>query len=540
MDGVADEKLRHQQPDHNQSGFPVDALSGNPNNRPVILRGVIALFQIGVIVRSSMSSSTEAPIIIIGAGPAGLTAGVELARLGLPVHVIESDPEYVGGIARTVHFGPYRLDIGGHRFFTRNTEVMQWWQAMLPEDFRVVERQSRIYFNGRFFDYPLRAPDVLRKLGLRDALAVPATWLRRRVQPVRPETSFRDWVVNRFGDRLFECFFESYTEKVWGLRCSEISADWAAQRIQGLSLQRAILNSLGLGRLRRGGSPKTLIERFHYPRLGCGQMWEQAREAIEAAGGVVELDRCVVSIRTEAGRVEHVTCRDRSGNRHDYPASAIVSSMPLRDLVRALEPAPPEEIRQAAESLGYRDFITVALVVERPDCFSDQWIYIHEPSVRVGRVQNFRNWSPDMVPDPAVSVLGLEYFCFAGDSLWNTADEDLIALATQELETIGLVEPGEVREGKVVRMEKAYPVYDHDYKQSVATVRDWLKEVKMLWSAGRNAMHQYNNQDHSMAAALLAAKNLAGKDERDPWSINHEGEFTPRATPKPIESALRR
>jgi protoporphyrinogen oxidase len=407
---------------------------------------------------------------------------------------------------------------------------------MLAEEFIEVARQSRIYYNGHLFDYPLRVSDLVRKLRPADSLAVVGTWLWRRVRPVRPERSFRDWVINRFGDRLFHRFFESYTEKVWGIRCSQISADWAAQRIQGFSLHHAIRNSLGLGR-RRDGSIKTLIESFHYPKMGCGQMWERARDAIDAAGGHVELDRRVVSVRLEGGRVVGVTCRYGAGAFHDYSAGAVVSSMPLRDLIRCLTPRPPEPVRAAANALAYRDFITVALVVDRADCFPDQWIYIHEPAVRVGRVQNFKNWSAAMVPDEATSVLGLEYFCFEGDTLWSMADEELVALAARELEKVGLVRAGEVRDGKVVRMTKAYPVYDHDYRAGVQIIRGWLAGIPNMWSAGRNAMHQYNNQDHSMAAALLAAANLTGRDTRDPWSINHVDDFPPAATPHRADRA---
>lgn len=481
-----------------------------------------------------MEPVNTSPVIIIGAGPAGLTAGVELVRAGVPVRVLESDPEYVGGLARTVRFGPWRIDVGGHRFYTRNAEVMSWWQAMLSDDLLVVERQSRIYYKGKFFDYPLRAPDVMKKLGIADAAASIGTWLLRRVRPVRPERSFRDWIVNRFGDRLFSCFFESYTEKVWGLNCSQISADWAEQRIQGFSLQHAILNSLGLGRW-NGNSPKTLIERFHYPRLGCGQMWERARDVIEQGGGVVELGWAVDRLIIEDRRVTQAIARGVDGSVRELPVQAAISSMPLRDLIRALDPPAPDDVRAAAERLAYRDFLTVALVVESADAFTDQWIYIHEPSVRVGRIQNFRNWSPAMVPDPGVSVLGLEYFCFEGDTMWTSTDEELIELAARELETIGLARREQVREGKVVRMAKAYPVYDHSYRDAVDIIRRWLMaNVGNLWSAGRNAMHQYNNQDHSMAAALLAAANLTGRDDRDPWSINHAGEFSPRLTPQPL------
>ena len=472
-----------------------------------------------------MDLPVDDPFVVVGAGPAGLTAGVELARAGHPLQILESDPEYVGGLARTVRYGSYRVDLGGHRFLTDNREIMDWWRRMLPDDFLEVARQSRIYYNGQFLDYPLRGPEVFLKLGPLDSLACLGSYLWRLVHPLKPERSLRDWVVNRFGDRLFHRFFESYTEKVWGIPCTELSADWAAQRIRGLSLKRAILNALGRGRRGKRNRVKTLVERFHYPRLGCGMMWEAARDRILADGGRVELDRRVETIDIEDGMVRAVHCIDSVGERYAYRCRSLISSMPLRDLVQAFRPAPPTKILESAARLSYRDFLTVILVVKRRDCFSDQWIYVHDPDVRLARVQNFKNWSATMAPDPSETVLGLEYFCFAGDDLWNMEDAKLIEMARKEVDKIGLVGSSEVSDACVIRVPKAYPVYNHGYRAEIRTIRDWLKTIPNLQSAGRNAMHQYNNQDHSMMAAMIAVQNLMGKDRRDPWMVDHAGEY---------------
>lgn len=480
------------------------------------------------------SSSPAEEIIIIGAGPAGLTAGVELIRSGRRIRVLEADPEYVGGIARTAKFGNYRLDIGGHRFYSKSEEIEKWWHQILPNDFLERPRKSRIYYRKHFLEYPLQAMDAYKKMGFWFSFTAVLGHLHRKVFPIRPERSLRDWVTNRFGDKLFHTFFESYTEKVWGIKCTEISADWAAQRIQGLSIPKIILRMI----LPKGTGPnvKTLIDKFHYPRLGCGMVWERATEMINEAGSSVDLDRKVTRITLRDNRVAGITCVDGAGVVREYPCTHLISSMPLRELVEAFGDQAPANVAAAAKKLKYRDFITVGLVVKKDDCFPDNWIYIHDPEVKLGRIQNFKNWSPEMVPDPGITFLGLEYFCFEGDGLWTMKNEDLVKLGRKEIEQIGLVAQSDVTDGCVVRMPKAYPIYDDDYKAAVAEIRDWLKTIPNIWSAGRNAMHQYNNQDHSMLTALISAHNLMGTDQRDPWMVNHNAEYIEeRRVPRRME-----
>jgi protoporphyrinogen oxidase len=466
-----------------------------------------------------------AEVVIIGGGPAGLTAAYELVKHGRSVTVLEKDPTYVGGIARTVQYKGFRFDIGGHRFFSKSDEIERLWDELCAEDLLRRPRLSRIYYRGTFFDYPLKAGNALRGLGVFESMACVASYLRYRARPIRPELSFEDWVVNRFGRRLFEIFFRTYTEKVWGMPCNQISADWASQRIKGLSLKEAVLNALLPQRNRsRDRTIKTLIDSFRYPRLGPGMMWETTRDRVAALGGEVKMGHTVTAIRHDGRRVTGVVIRTGSGNTETLPAEHVISSMPLRELIEQWDPAPPQAVLDAARSLKYRDFLTVALIVRRPQLFPDNWIYIHDPSVKVGRIQNFRAWSPEMVPDPELACLGLEYFCFEGDSLWTTSDSELIALATREIDRIGLIRADEVIDGCVVRMEKTYPVYDGAYARHVEVIRDYLGQFTNLQVVGRNGMHKYNNQDHSMMTALLAARNIMGA-QFDVWKVNTDAEY---------------
>ncbi len=469
-------------------------------------------------------------VVILGAGPAGLTAAYSLVKKGATPVVLEADPEYVGGISRTIRYKGFFFDIGGHRFFSKSKVVEDLWTEILPDDLIHRPRKSRIYYRRRFFSYPLKAFEALFNLGMLESVRCVLSYGAARLRPIRPVRSFEDWVVNQFGRRLFEIFFKTYTEKVWGMSCKEISADWAAQRIKGLSLLSAVLHAVLPRREPKDRSQvvKTLIDSFRYPRLGPGQMWEAARDRVRAGGGRVLLGHTAIGLaRNEATGVWTVRARKRTGEESAFEADHVISSIPMRELFAALEPAPSPEAARAAASLRYRDFLTVSLILKERDAFDDNWIYIHEPGVRVGRVQNFKSWSPEMVPDPSLNCYGMEYFCFEGDGLWESSDEDLLALATRELEELGLCRAGDVLDGTVVRQKKAYPVYDEGYAERVDLLRREIEtRYPGLWLVGRNGMHKYNNQDHAMMTALLTVENIVeGRIHYDTWLVNQDAEY---------------
>ncbi len=466
----------------------------------------------------------ETKIIILGAGPAGLTAAAELCDNEKAVTIIEKDPHYVGGLARTVHYNGYRFDIGGHRFFSKSAEITQWWKDRLPEDFVPVKRLSRIFYQKKFFDYPLRASNALLNLGIGTSFLCLLSYFHSRLFPIQPESSFADWVTNRFGQKLFHIFFKTYTEKVWGMPCDQISADWAAQRIKGLSLSKAVLNALLPPKKKGKDVAKTLIDSFQYPRLGPGMMWEKTRDDLIRQGVRIRMGEGVVSIKHQRGRVVSVLTRDQAGKEQEYSADAFISSMPLRDCILAVTPALPAEIREAAARLQYRDFLTVALIIQGSSLFPDNWIYVHDPAVLLCRIQNFNNWSAEMVPRANTTCLGLEYFCFAGDGLWNMPDSELIDLGKLELYKLGLVDPNQVDNGCVVRMEKAYPVYYPGYRDDISLLRSAIAGLKNFQVIGRNGMHKYNNQDHSMMTGLLAARNTMDGNF-DVWKVNTDAEY---------------
>jgi protoporphyrinogen oxidase len=459
------------------------------------------------------------PVVVIGAGPAGLTAASELHKSGIASVILEKD-SVVGGLARTVCYKGYRFDIGGHRFFTKVAAVNKMWHEVLGSDLLRRSRRSRIYFNKKYFDYPLRVSNAVCGLGPRISLLAVLSYLGAKAKPRLPEVSLEDWVINRFGRVLYKLFFKTYTEKVWGIPCSQIGADWAEQRIRGLSLYRVAMAAFAPSRARK---IKTLIEEFDYPRLGPGQMWESVQAKMNTAGNPVLTDAEVVSIRHAGDLIVEVVA-NRSGQLHPFPVSEVISSMPLRDLLERLDPPAPAGILDLARSLRYRDFLTVALIMDRPNLFPDNWIYVHEPSVKVGRVQNFGNWSPDLVPAGGHSCLGLEYFCFQGDDLWTMCDKDLLTQACNELEILGLASRAAVVDGTVVRMGKAYPVYDPLYNSKLKAIRDYLGNFRNFHPVGRNGLHRYNNQDHSMFTAMLAVQNILG-EEHDVWSVNMESEY---------------
>ena len=459
-------------------------------------------------------------VVVIGGGPAGLTAAYLLAKDGVRVTVLEAD-DIVGGISRTAQYHGYRFDIGGHRFFTKIAPVEALWHEILGPEFIQVPRLSRIHYSGKYFDYPLKAKNALLGLGLWNTFLCVASYVRWHFKPYPVEENLEQWVTNRFGKRLFEIFFKTYTEKVWGIPCTEIRAEWAAQRIQGLSLAKAIINAAQLQK--RSETIKTLIDKFQYPRLGPGQMWETAADKIRELGGEVLMRHEVASIEHRDGRIVAVRANTPDGQRR-IAGDHFVSTMPLRNLARAFDPVPPPVYRAAGDGLNYRDFLTVALMIDADNVFPDNWIYIHTPGVKVGRIQNFNNWSRAMVPEPDRTCLGMEYFCFEGDGLWSSSDADLVALATKELGELGLVDPSKVRDGCVVRMPKAYPVYDSTYAAHLAKLREFIDPISNLHTVGRNGMHKYNNQDHSMFTAMMAIQNMRGATH-DVWAVNTDYEY---------------
>lgn len=469
-----------------------------------------------------MVSST----VVIGAGPAGLVTAYELVKKGHPATVLEQSDK-VGGISRTETYKGYRFDIGGHRFFTKVGEVQALWKEILGDDFIQVPRMSRIYYRNRFFDYPLSITNTLKNLGPIDSSLIVLSYLKARAQAkLNPDVeaeNFEDWVTERFGSRLYRTFFKSYTEKVWGIPCDKIQAEWAAQRIKGLSLSKAVINAM-FG----SNDTKTLIKEFDYPVLGPGMMWEKCQSLIEETGSVVAMNTRALKVERTGMRIDRVIAEKRTrtgGETFEVAGDNFVSSMPVSALVKRLDPPAPPEVIEAANGLKYRDFLIVPIVVDIKSLFPDNWIYIHSPEFRVGRIQNFKNWSPAMVPDPSKTCLGMEYFCSEGDDIWERDDAELIKLASEEIVGLGLVPDIKlVEDGTVIRQKKAYPVYDGDYRQHLAVLQDYMEGFENLQTVGRNGMHRYNNQDHSMLTGLLAAKNILG-EQHDLWGINTERSY---------------
>jgi protoporphyrinogen oxidase len=482
---------------------------------------------------------TDTDILIIGAGPAGLTAGYLLTKAGRDVKVIERDPVYVGGISRTVAYKDFLFDIGGHRFFSKAKEVVDLWDEILPQDFIDRPRLSRIFYGRKYYSYPLKAFEALMNLGIFTSTLCVLSYGKAKVFPNPNPKTFHQWVANQFGEKLFSIFFKTYTEKVWGMDCDEISADWAAQRIKGLSLGHAIFDALGrsfglnkkpAAKLGEQGGVKTLLESFRYPRKGPGMMWEAATAKIRAQGGEVRMDRSLQSLNYNAETgVWTVTIASGASVVETLTARHVISSAPITELVKSIEtPAEaPLTCAPKAAALRYRDFITVALITKAGKSFPDNWIYIHDPSVKVGRIQNFLSWSPEMAP-AGYACLGLEYFCFEGDGLWTSPDAELIELAKQEIHKIGLIDYADVSDASVVRQHKAYPIYDDAYQANVDAVREELEtRFPTLHLVGRNGMHKYNNQDHAMMTAMLTAENiLVGERRFNVWQVNEDAEYS--------------
>ncbi|MEY2590923.1 MAG: hypothetical protein QOJ67_2907 [Acidimicrobiaceae bacterium] len=467
-------------------------------------------------------ATTQHNIVIIGAGPAGLTAAYELSKLGVPATVLEADT-VVGGISRTVEREGWRFDIGGHRFFTKVKEVEAFWHEILPdEDFLLRPRMSRIYYEGKYYDYPLKAMNALRNLGFIESVRCVLSYVWARLRPPKDQRNLEGWISAQFGARLYQHFFKSYNEKLWGVPAHEISADFAAQRIKNLNLGKAIVNAL-LPK-RNQTDITSLIEEFQYPKYGPGMMWEACRDKVEAAGTEVVMRAPVVRLKHDGGQVRSVVSTT-DGVETEHPCTDVISTMPLPVMLRSMDPPADAKALAAADGLSFRDFITVALVVPAEYSFPDNWIYIHSPKVKVGRIQNFGSWSPYLIKEGR-TCLGLEFFVFEGDEFWNSRDEDLIAQGKRELEVLGLVDADKVEAGYVVRMPKAYPVYDEDYRANVDLIRAWLAEhASNVHPVGRNGMHKYNNQDHSMYTAMLTVENIALGGHHDIWAVNVEEEY---------------
>ncbi len=470
-------------------------------------------------MENNKSPLAERKVLVIGGGPAGLTAAYELTRHELKPIVFEKYDK-VGGISRTETYKDYYFDMGGHRFFTKSQEVNKFWHEILGDEFLRRPRLSRIYYDRKFFNYPLKPTNALKGLGLIQSFLIGLSYVRWQIFPHRDETTFEQWVTNRFGYRLFTIFFKSYTEKVWGIPTSELSSEWAAQRIKDLDLKSAVLSMF----VKPKNTITTLIEEFNYPRRGPGMLWNEVKDRINQRGGEVRLNSNVCGIQRDGTRITGVVV-SINGTEEIIEGTDFISSMPVTEFISKLNPPPPKEVLDAASKLTYRDFLTVCLIVNKEDLFADNWIYIHDPEVTVGRIQNFKNWSPYMVPDLSKSSLGLEYFCNEGDELWNASDEDLIELGKKEIEKVGLAKYSDVEDGCVFRVEKSYPVYDSDYAAHLNVIREYIDSLENFQTIGRNGLHRYNNQDHAMLTGMLAVRNMLFGEENDLWIVNAEQEY---------------
>jgi protoporphyrinogen oxidase len=461
-------------------------------------------------------------VVILGAGPAGLSAGYQLRKNGKDTLLVESD-EQVGGISKTLHYKGYYFDLGGHRFFTKFDDVNELWNEVLGESFRKTPRLSRIYYNNKFFNYPLTAMNALLGVGIFQTFGILFSYFKSKIKPYNQELTFEQWVSNRFGKKLYSIFFKTYTEKVWGIPCSTILAEWAAQRIKGLSLRTAIMNALFKSRKK---DIKTLIDEFNYPIYGPGMMYTEMKNKIEGMDGKFEMKSRVTKVNHENDVIKSIEYTDENGNVHTQEGTDFISSIPITELIQNMSPEADKEVLAAAGALAYRSIITVDIIINRKDVFPDNWIYIHSPEVTLGRIQNFKNWSSAMVPDQNKTSLGLEYFCNEGDALWSKPDEQLFKLAASEVEKIKVCKAAEIEDYTIVRVPKAYPVYSTGYKENMDKVEHYLRQFKNLQMVGRYGLFKYNNMDHSILTGLYAAKNiLSGSMLYDTWNVNTDTEY---------------
>jgi protoporphyrinogen oxidase len=516
--------------------------------------------------------------VIIGAGPAGLTAAYELLERTHITPIVLEKSSYMGGISRTVNYKGNRMDIGGHRFFSKSERVTNWWlkHMSLDVDGRSVShppggnraqgeatatmllrsRKSRIYFLRKFFEYPLTlSPQTLKNLGLTRIFRIGCSYLYSSVFPPKNITNLEEFFISRFGRELYKTFFQAYTEKVWGVPCDQISAAWGAQRIKGLSIFKTVVHALkkllnGTGDARQAGTETSLIERFMYPALGPGQMWETVAGKVVAMGGQILTGFNVDSIRVEGDRIVSVRGTDAEGRQHDFSGSYFFSTMPVKELVSALDCEVPSNVAEVSGNLGYRDFLTVGILAEKlvvkdpanpVGLIKDNWIYIQDPEVVAGRLQIFNNWSPFMVKDLDTVWIGVEYFCKESDEFWQRSDQDIAELAQRELEKIGILSQADVLDATVARMEKAYPAYFGSYER-FGEIREYVDRFENLFLIGRNGMHRYNNQDHSMLSAMTTVDNiLAGRtDKANIWGVNTETDYHEETNVKTAKESVSR